>query len=99
MAFAQVHHDGRDGVQGHELHHPGARDGLGRRLAPNGRDPRVDSSGPEGHIKVRILHSGYKAQDKRNSGNHGLEDPHICVAYRTLDRSRLCRRHLKGKAC
>ena len=37
------------------------------------------SRNPNDHINIRILHSGWKTQDKEDSRNHALSDPHIRV--------------------
>ena len=35
--------------------------------------------GPKGHINIRIQHSGSKAIYRGDTGNHGLQDPCVCV--------------------
>ena len=43
-----------------------------------------DLRGPKDHISIRILHSGSKAQDKADSRNRGLSDPHVYVVVGAL---------------
>ena len=37
--------------------------------------------GPKDHISRRILHSGSKVQYKRDTRNHGLQDPFVSVVF------------------
>ena len=37
--------------------------------------------GPKKHIHMRTLDSGSKMQDKRDSRNHGLQDPYLFLAF------------------
>ena len=60
----------------------GAARELSRLLLRNAIKFQASFGGPRDHINMRILHPGYKAQDKRNSRNGRLWDPYVPATCR-----------------
>ena len=57
---------------------------------------KVISRGSRDHKNLRVLHTGSKAQDKKDFRNHGLQDPYSLMWSLTDVRSER-RRRAKGR--
>ena len=55
---------------------------MSRAVARNNTIPELLSPKPQ--TNITILHSGSKAQDKGDSRNHSLQDPHVSTPDYTI---------------